>query len=88
MIFMNNIPTLRDAISCLKEIQRVGKGRSFITLDAYRDERGARLFKYWTLLEATVLHVDEWIEVLKEAGYTGDYQFVTAEYLNLVEVKD
>lgn len=80
--------TLRDAISCLKEIQRVGKGKSFITLGAYRDERGARLFKYWTLLGATVLHVDEWVEVLKEAGYTGDYQFITAEYLNLKEVSE
>ncbi len=77
---------LRDAISCLKEIQRVGKGRSFITLGAYRDERGERLFKYWTLLGATILHVDEWVEVLKEAGYTGDYFFTTAEYLNLTEM--
>jgi len=40
------------------------------------------------LLGATILHVGEWIEVLKEAGYTGDYQFVTAEYLNLVEKTD
>lgn len=79
---------LRDAISCLKEIQRVGKGNSFITLGAYRNEQGARLFKYWTLLGATILHVDEWIEVLKESGYTGDYQFVTAEYLDLVEKTD
>lgn len=76
---------LRDAISCLKEIQRVGKGKSFITLGAYRDEQGERLFKYWSILGSTILHVDEWVEVLKEAGYTGDYQFVTSEYLNLVE---
>lgn len=79
--------TLRDAISCLKEIQRVGKGKSFITLGAYRDERGKRLLNYWTLLGATILHVDEWVEVLKEAGYTGDYNFTTAEYLNLAEVQ-
>lgn len=74
---------LGDAISCLKEIQRVGKGKSFITLGAYRDQKGAELFNYWTLLGATILHVDEWVEVLKEAGYTGDYNFTTAEYLNL-----
>lgn len=78
--------TLRDAISCLREIQRVGKGKSFITLGAYRDESGKRLFNYWTLLGATILHVDEWVEVLKEAGYTGDYNFTTADYLNLAEV--
>lgn len=76
--------TLRDAISALKEIQRVGKGKSFITLGAYRDEKGERLFRSWSLLGCTILHVDEWVEVLKEAGYTGDYYFTTAETLNLI----
>lgn len=76
---------LSGAILCLKEIQRAGKGESFITLGAYRNEREEKLFKYWTLLGATILHVDDWVEVLKEAGYTGDYHFTTAEYLNLAE---
>ena len=80
--------TLRDCISCLKEIQRVGKGKSFITIGAYYNEKSKRLFKdYWSLLGSTVLHVDEWIYVLKEAGYTGDYTFVTSDTLNLVENK-
>ena len=79
---------LANAISCLKEIQRVGKGKSFITLGAYKDERSEKLFRYWTLLGCTILHVDDWVEVLKEAGYTGDYWFSTADYLNLVEKKD
>ena len=79
---------LADAIKCLKEIQRVGKGRSFITLGAFRDEQGERLFRYWTLLGCTILHVNDWVEVLKEAGYTGDYLFSTADYLNLAEKKD
>lgn len=76
---------LADAIKCLKEIQRVGRGKIFITLGAYRDAKGERLFRHWTLLGCTILHVDEWVEVLKEAGYTGDYFFNTADYLNLVE---
>mgnify|MGYP001560589620 CR=1 FL=1 len=80
--------TLRDAISCLKEIQRVGKGKSFITLGAYRDKQGEKLLKHWTVLGSTILHVEDWVEVLKEAGYTGDYQFVTAEYLNLKEMSE
>ena len=80
--------TLRDCIFCLKEIQRVGKGKSFITIGAYYDEKSKRLFKdCWSLLGSTVLHVDEWIYVLKEAGYTGDYTFVTSDTLNLVENK-
>lgn len=77
--------TLRDAIFALKEIERVGKGKTFINLGAYRDEQGERLFRSWSLLGCTILHVDEWIEVLKEAGYTGDYYFTTAETLNLME---
>ena len=80
--------TLRDAISCIKEIQRVGKGKSFITLGSYRNEEEFKLFRYWSVLGCTILHVDEWVEVLKEARYTGDYLFVTAEYLNLKEVKE
>ncbi len=80
--------TLRDAILCLKEIQRVGKGRSFITLGAYRDKEGEKLFRSWSVLGSTILHMDEWIEVLKEAGYTGDYAFMTAEKLNLVWRED
>lgn len=78
---------LADAIQCMKEIQRVGKGTSFITLGAYRNEEGKKLFEYWTLLGSTILHVDEWAEVMKHVGYTGDYKFTTAESLNLVEKK-
>ena len=80
--------TLRDAILCLKEIKRVGKGKSFITLGSYRNEEEFKLFRYWSVLGCTILHVDEWVEVLKEAGYTGDYQFITAEYLNLKDITE
>ena len=68
---------LRDAISCLKGNTAGWKGNKLYNPWRLRNEQGARLFKYWTLLGATILHVDEWIEVLKESGYTGDYQFVT-----------
>ncbi|GBD95702.1 MAG TPA: methyltransferase domain-containing protein [Nitrospirae bacterium] len=80
--------TLADAISCIKEIQRVGKGKSFITLGSYRDDEEQKLFNMWTVLGSTILHVDDWTEVLKHAGYTGDYLFTTSGYLNLVEVNE
>lgn len=78
---------LADAIQCLKEIQRVGKGKSFITLAAYRTEEEFKLFRWWTVLGTTVLHEEEWVEVLKHVGYTGDYKFQTARSLNLLENK-
>ncbi len=78
---------LADAIKCLKEIQRVSKGKSFITLAAYRTEEEKSLFEWWTLLGTTILHEEEWSEVLRHVSYTGDYKFTTARSLNLVENK-
>jgi hypothetical protein len=74
---------LADAIQCLKEIQRVGKGKSFITLAAYETEQGKRLFEWWTLLGTTLLRKEEWVEVMRHVGYAGDYKFTTADSLNL-----
>jgi len=79
---------LSDAISCLKAIERVGKGKSFITLGAYEAENDFRLFRYWTLLGCTILSKDEWIKVLNHVSYSGDYKFNTAISLCLEEQKD
>lgn len=79
---------LADGIKCLKEIERVGKGKSFITLGSFRTEREYWLFRYWTVLGWTVLHEDDWVEVLKHVKYRGDYKFMNARVLNLVEKKN
>ena len=81
-IYMMN---LQGVMGSLREIQRVGKGNSFITLGAYRTKEELELFQEWTLLGTKILHVDEWLEVFEYTGYTGDYQFVTAETLHLVK---
>lgn len=75
---------LNDSIQCLREIQRVGRGKSFITLGSYETEEEFLLFRSWTLLGATILSKKDWVEVLKHAGYTGDYKFHTAETLKLI----
>ncbi len=80
--------TLADALACLKEIQRVGKGKSFITLASYETEGDKRLFEWWTLLGSTLLRKEEWREVLRHAGYTGDYHFTNAEKLKLRRAED
>lgn len=74
---------LRDGIQCLKEIGRVGNGKSFITLGSYDNEKEEKLFRYWTLLGATILSKKDWISVLKHCKYKGDYKFNTARTLNL-----
>ena len=79
---------LAGAIKCLKEIQRMSKGKSFITLGAYRTEEEKRLLEWWTVLGTTLLHEDGWREVMEHTGYTGDYKFTTSRSLNLIGDKD
>lgn len=76
--------SLTDAISVLREIERVGKGKSFVTLAAYENEAT----DYWLLrryftLGTLVLSKEDWVEVLNHCGFSGDYRFDTAKSLGL-----
>ncbi|MCX7121812.1 MAG: class I SAM-dependent methyltransferase [Gammaproteobacteria bacterium] len=62
-----------ELIKALQEIERVKRHHSFITVDAYHDDAEKERMYAWNLTAKTVLHVDEWKELFKEAGYTGDY---------------
>jgi len=75
--------TLGDAIKCLKIIQKLSHGKSFITLATYNNNKDYWLFKDWTVLGTTLLKKKDWKKVLKYAGYTGDYFFTDAKKLNL-----
>ena len=77
--------SIQDAIKCLKEIQRVGKGKSFITLASYEKKDDFWLFKQWSLLGTTILRKEEWLDLLKHVNYSGDYFFTNANLLNLIE---
>lgn len=59
----------------IKEIERVSKKGSFITVDAYETEdEKERMFK-WNLTAKTILSKKDWINVFNECGYTGDYHW-------------
>jgi len=77
--------TLRDGIKCLKEIARLGRGKSFITLGAYETEAEFWLMQKWSILGTTILTKEEWLAVLNHVGYQGDYRFDTPQFLGLVE---
>lgn len=57
----------------LQEIERVSRGKSFITVDAYRNDEEKERMYAWNLTAKTIMSVDEWIAFFKEVGYTGDY---------------
>ena len=69
---VHNLP-IEECKIALKEIERVSKGKSFITVDAYRNEEEKELMFAWNLTAKTILPVIEWVELFNEVGYTGDY---------------
>jgi len=75
VIAINTIHNLEreDLIVALKEIERVSRKNSFITVDAYRNEEEKELMYAWNLTAKTILSVAEWKQLFAEAGYTGDY---------------
>lgn len=66
-------------IKAIREIQRVARGDSFIVVNAWRnDEEKERLLK-WNIAAQTYMHVDDWRQLFKDIGYTGDYFWFFAE---------
>jgi len=76
--------TVVEAIKALKEITRVSKKNSFVTLASYTNQDDYFLFKHWTLLGSTILKKSEWIKILEYCNYKGDYSFTNSQALNLV----
>lgn len=57
----------------LGEIERVGRGQSFLTVDGWRTPEERQRIEAWALTAKTILHVDAWRERFAAAGYNGDY---------------
>ena len=75
---IHNLPPERLK-QALREITRVCRGHSYITVDAWRNEQERDdLFK-WVLTAETMMHVDDWKKLFKEVGYTGDYWWFIAD---------
>ena len=62
-----------DCAKALKEIQRVSGGKSFVTVDAYRNEIEKERMEAWNLTALTMMSVSEWVDFFAEVGYSGDY---------------
>ena len=75
VIAINTIHNLDrdDCAQALREIERVSRKGSFITVDAYRNEDEKERMFAWNLTAKTIMSVDEWVAFFEEVGYTGDY---------------
>lgn len=75
LISINTIHNLEknECAKALQEIERVSRGKGFVTVDAYRDEQEKELMFAWNLTARTIMSVKEWRRFFDEVGYTGDY---------------
>ncbi|MDD5687483.1 MAG: class I SAM-dependent methyltransferase [Elusimicrobia bacterium] len=75
---IHNLPIERLKVA-LREIQRVCRGNSYITIDAWHNDlEKENLFK-WVLTAETMMHVNDWKKLFNEVEYTGDYWWFIAD---------
>lgn len=65
--------------TALREVQRVCRGNSYITVDAWRNEQERQNLYKWVLTAETMMHVDDWKKLFNEVGFTGDYWWFIAD---------
>ena len=68
---------LKNCKKAIKEISRISKKNSFITVDAYRNIKEKKRMFAWNLTAKTILSVNEWKKLFKQCGYKGDYFWFT-----------
>ena len=80
VISINTVHNLteKDCRKALREIERVSRGHSFITVDAWRTEKEREQMLKWNLTALTYMHVAQWEKLFREVGYTGDYYWFIA----------
>lgn len=71
---LHNLPR-NKCIEALQEIERVGKGNSYIVVDSYRTPEEKALFQDWVLTAEFHDYPEGWLKVFEEAGYGGHYGF-------------
>ncbi len=65
--------SLPECEQALREIERVSRGHSFITVDAFRTPEEKKRMDAWNLTAQTYMSTDEWVKLFQKNGYTGDY---------------
>ena len=75
VISINTIHNLEieDCGKALQEIERVSRGKSFITVDAFRNEQEKERMFAWNLTGRTIMSTRDWKIFFDKVGYTGDY---------------
>lgn len=68
-----------DLARALREISRVTRGASFLSVESYRDEVEKANLLAWQLTCESFYTPEEWCWLFDHFGYAGDYEFVFFE---------
>lgn len=81
VISINTVHNLerQDCVRALREFERLAPGKGYIQVDAYRNEAERQVFEDWMLTARTYGKPEDWVAILDEAGYTGDYFWTILE---------
>jgi SAM-dependent methyltransferase len=81
VLSINTIHNLErnDCIAALREIKRLSTIGSYIQVDAYRSLLEKQFFEDWMLTAKTYGTPEDWVEIMQEAGYSGDYYWTIFE---------
>jgi len=77
---LHNLPRSR-LIRALQEINRVSRsrGNAFVQVDSYNTPEQKELFEDWVLTAEYHGYPEDWLELFRDAGYTGDYDWTIVE---------
>lgn len=68
-----------DLINGIKEVARVGRGKSWICVESYRNEAEKVNLLYWQLTCESFYSPEEWVWLYETNGLHGDYEFIYFE---------
>lgn len=68
-----------NCVLAVQEMERVAPGHGYIQVDAYRNKEEEQMFLDWVLTARTYGTPGFWVDLLREAGYGGDYYWTILE---------
>jgi ubiquinone/menaquinone biosynthesis C-methylase UbiE len=71
---IHNLPRERAALA-LREVQRLARDNAYVRVDSYLTPEQKRIFEGWVLTAEFHDYPQGWLELFREAGYTGDYSW-------------
>jgi len=81
VLSINTVHNLDRAgcVRALQEMERLAPGKGYVQVDAYRNPAEEQMFLDWVLTARTYGTPQFWADLLREAGYTGDYYWTILE---------